>query len=232
MKIGILETGAPPAHLIPRFGTYGRMFHALLGPDHDYRAFDVQTGDWPGAPESSDAYIVTGSSAGVYETDPWIAELMEFLRAARGRTKLVGVCFGHQAMAQAFGGQVIKSPKGWGVGLHTYDVRHFAPWIDGARDISVAASHQDQVVEPPPGSRVIAASAFTPFGMLDYPGEGMVSIQLHPEFASEYAEALIESRRGSRYTDPQADAAIATLHTRPNDRRRVGEWISRFLALP
>ena len=220
MKIGVLETGAPPASLEGRFGTYGAMFRALLGPSHAYRDFDVQAGQWPDGPDDMDAFLITGSSAGVYETDPWIAQLMDFLRAARGKTRLVGVCFGHQAMAQAFGGRVIKSPRGWGIGLHTYDVRRHEPWMDDAAHISIAASHQDQVVQAPPGAAVIAASEFTPFGMLEYPGEGMASIQLHPEFAPEYAAALIETRRGSRYTDPQADAAIATLH-QPNDRLAV-----------
>ncbi|MEH6677799.1 glutamine amidotransferase-related protein [Phenylobacterium sp.] len=230
MKLGILKTGTPPAPLEAQFGGYPSMFQALLGPEaHDYVVFDAEAGELPATPEACEAYLVTGSSAGVYDPLPWIEDLSTFLRAARRRAGLVGVCFGHQIMAQAFGGQVIKSPKGWGVGLHTYEVTDPAAWMDRAAPIAVAASHQDQVVAPPPGARVVAASGFTPFGMLAYDDQPAISIQLHPEFEPAYAKALIEARRGSRYDDAQADQAVAS-YAAPNDALRVGGWIDAFLA--
>ena len=228
MKLAVLETGAPPQPLQARFGDYPQMFRDLLGEGFDWTSYDVQAGRWPTAPEDHDGYVITGSAAGVYEAEPWIGRLMDFLREARGRTRLVGVCFGHQAMAQAFGGRVIKSPKGWGIGLHAYQVKRREPWMDDAAQIAIPASHQDQVVEPPPGAEVIAASDFSPFGMLAWRDQPAISIQLHPEFAPAYAAALIENRRGTRYTDAQADAALATLRA-PNDGQRVGGWIRRFL---
>jgi len=231
LRLGILETGAPPESARERFGDYPSMFRDLLGPQaYAYTTFDVAGGTLPAAVEAADAYVVTGSSAGVYDPLPWIEPLKDFLRAARGRAPLIGVCFGHQVMAEAFGGKVIKSPKGWGVGLHRYDVLAQEPWMDGASDrIAVAASHQDQVVELPQGARVVAASDFTPFGMLAYDDQPAISIQLHPEFDPAYATALIETRRGSRYTEDQADAAVASYQA-PNDRQRVGRWIQDFLA--
>ena len=63
---------------------------------------------------------------------------------------------------------------------------------------------------------------------LAYGDQPAISIQLHPEFEPAYAKALIENRRGSRYTDAQADAAIAS-YDAPDDRSRVGGWIQRFL---
>ncbi len=227
MRLGILETGAPPKD-VDQFGDYPAMFRALFGQDaYDYATFDIQAGELPDSTDACAAYLITGSSAGVYDPLPWIEPLKDFLRAAKG-TPMVGVCFGHQIMAEAFGGKVIQSPKGWGVGLHRYEVRQPQPWMDAPR-FSIPASHQDQVVEAPPGARVIAANAFTPFGMLAYGDQPAISLQLHPEFEPAYARALIESRRGSRYTDAQADQAILSFE-QPDDRSRVGDWIQRFLA--
>lgn len=229
MKLGVLKTGQPPTALQPQFGGYPDMFRKLLGEDaYAWRDFDVNGGELPESVEACDAYIVTGSSCGVYDPEPWIEPMFAFLREAKGRAKLVGVCFGHQAMAQAFGGQVIKSPKGWGVGAHDYDVLKPQAWMEGAGAVRLPASHQDQVVELPPGAEVIAANGFTPMGALVWPDLKAISMQLHPEFEPDYAKALIEARRGSRYSDEEADAAIAT-YDAPDDRARVGTWIRRFL---
>jgi GMP synthase-like glutamine amidotransferase len=224
MDLAILETGTPPGPLIDRFGRYPAMFGRLLGGT--FASYDVAAGEWPAEVTSHSAYLITGSPAGVYEDDPWIGRLLTFLQLARGRARLVGICFGHQAMAQAFGGHVEKSAKGWGVGLHTYPVVRHEPWMDDAATVSVPASHQDQVVLKPPGAEVVASSLFTPYAGLAWRDQPAISFQFHPEFEPAYAQALI-AERYDRTPDP--DSPIASLD-RPNDNRRVGEWIERFLA--
>lgn len=228
MRLGILETGGPPPALALRFGDYPAMFERLLGPAFAYRTFDVAAGALPRRPEDCDGYVVTGSPAGVYDDLPWLGSLKAFLVEAKGRAALVGVCFGHQIMAEAFGGRVVKSPKGWGVGLHRYDVVERAPWMDDATSFAIPASHQDQVVEAPPGARLLAASAFTPYAMLTYADQPAISMQGHPEFEAAYAEALLLSRRGDALGEAETAAAVATLR-QPNDDARVGGWIRRFL---
>lgn len=225
MNVGILETGRPPGDLAKRFGDYPAMFAKLLGEDFDVTAFDVAAGEMPERPDAHSAYIVTGSATGVYEDHHWIEPLKAFLRNAKDSAKLVGVCFGHQIMAEAFGGKVAKSDKGWGVGLQTYRVTNRAAWMDGEDRVSIPVSHQDQIVVQPPCTRVLAASEFTPFGLLAYIDQPAISMQFHPEFTPDYAKALIELRR-DRLPDP--DAAIASLDA-PNDRERVAQWIRNFL---
>ena len=138
---------------------------------------------------------------------------------------MVGVCFGHQVMAEALGGHVEKSDKGWGAGLHRYEIVRREPWMDAADEIAAPASHQDQVVVQPPNTEIVAASAFTPFAALAWTDRPAITFQFHPEFTPEFAKALIEQRYD---IVPDPDAAIASLGA-PNDNARVGGWISRFL---
>ncbi len=227
-SIGILQTGAVPHHLVERHGPYDGMMRRMLGDHYAYRTYDVEAGELPVRPEDHGAYIITGSPAGVYDPLPWIEPLKAFIRGARGRAKLVGICFGHQIMAEALGGRVEKSPKGWGLGLHHYDVKASAPWMDDGGRVSVAASHQDQVVTAPEGATVLAASAFTPYAILSYAGGDAISFQFHPEFDRAFAEALVDLKRAS-FDDPSdVERTLATLDA-PSDAPRVAAWIRRFI---
>jgi GMP synthase-like glutamine amidotransferase len=228
LKVGILEAGSPPPPLQERFSSYGAMVQELLGPGHEFATFDVRNGELPPRADSCNAYVITGSASGVYDGDTWIATLEDFVRSASGGSAMVGICFGHQLMAEAFGGQVIKSPKGWGIGLHRYALRDRAAWMDGAGSIAVPASHQDQVVQLPADARVLGGSDFTPYGIVEYPRRRAMSLQSHPEFTPEYAAALIELRRASKYTPEEADRALESLRE-PNDRVRVAGWLDQFL---
>jgi GMP synthase-like glutamine amidotransferase len=224
MKVAILETGRPPAGLVERFGDYPAMFEHMLGPGFDLDRFDIAAGELPTHPSAYDAYLITGSPAGVYDPLPWIEPLKNFLRSAKER-KMVGVCFGHQVMAEAFGGKVEKSPKGWGIGLQRYAIDRVEPWMDEVATISVPASHQDQIVTQPPNTAVIASSPFAPFAALAWTDRPAISVQFHPEFDPNYAKALIEARREKM---PEPEDAIASLDE-ANDNGRVASWIRRFL---
>ena len=225
MTIGILETGQPPLALQARWGTYDGMVRAMLGYERTYRRYDVQAGELPAVPAECAAYVITGSSAAVYEELPWIPPFLAFLRKVRGQAKLLGICFGHQAMAQAFGGEVEKSPKGWGIGLHRYEIVEPPPGMREPRAFAIPAFHQDQVVTLPPGARVLAASAFTPFAAIGY-DDDTVSVQGHPEFSVAFSAALIKEEQ-ELYGALAAPALLSLLQ--PEDGARSADWLRQFI---
>ncbi len=226
-RIAILETGRPPKTLRPEHGDYADMFDRLLGDAFLTLRFDVAEGALPD-PSAFDGAIITGSAAGVYEDHAWLPPLFDWIRSAKGEMRLLGVCFGHQAMAQALGGRVEKSDKGWGVGLHRYDVVSTEPWMQPtAATVALPASHQDQVVVRPPEARVILSSDFAPLAGLAW-GDDAVSIQPHPEFSPEFAAALTAGRRDRMDFDVVEQALFSLMGH--NDRALVGGWVRRFLS--
>lgn len=232
MKLTIIETGLVPEPIRASFVDYPCMFRALVrasDPSFSFETVSVIKGESLPDPASLEAILITGSPAGVYDDEPWMAPLMDFIRAAAtAEVPQVGICFGHQAIAEALGGKVIKSPKGWGVGRHTYEVLA-CPGLateNCPKSVSIAVSHQDQVVTLPPGAEVIARSDFTPYAGLHYASTPALSFQCHPEFADAYSAALYTARK-DRLGDA-ADAALASL-TQPDDNNLMGEWITSFI---
>jgi GMP synthase-like glutamine amidotransferase len=233
MKVTILETGRPPGALAQIYPSYPEMFGALLnrvGESVSWSSIAVVDGALLPDPRDAGAVLITGSPAGVYDPLAWIESLRAFIRSAHAaRTPMVGVCFGHQIIADALGGVVRKSEKGWGVGRHTYEIVGAAPWMaDAPASLSLAASHQDQVITPPAGARTLARSAHTEHALLAWEDAPILTLQGHPEFTDRFSAALYGARRGSSLTDEQADAAIESL-AGPDDSLLAAGWMVRVL---
>ena len=220
MHIGILQTGHAADPVREARGDYDEMFRRLLG-GHGFRftTWNVVDGEFPDGPKAADGWLITGSRHGAYEDLPWIPPLEDLVRAIRASGRpLVGICFGHQIVAQALGGRVEKFQGGWSVGPQTYRI--------GDREYRVAAWHQDQVVELPPDARVIGKSDFCRYAALAY--EGILTVQPHPEFDAETVAGLIRHRGRGTVPDDLLESAAATLD-RPMDRAAMADQIAAFL---
>ncbi len=231
MKLGILKTDTVRAEWAPKFGQYPDMFIALLGqldPDIEFVVYDVESGQLPADPDEVDAYLITGSKASVYDDLPWIAPLKDFVRELhRRRKKLVGICFGHQLIADALGGKTEKSPRGWGVGLHRHRFNTAPQWHDQQdMDLHILVSHQDQVVTPAPGSKVLAGSEFCENAVCQI-GDHILTFQGHPEFVPEYSREIMAFRR-DKIGEKAYSQGVASL-INEHQGERVARWLLAFL---
>ena len=199
MRICILEADRPTLAQQTRFGSYADMFEAWLRPvlpeARFCRAF-VAGGEAPPDPGAVDAVLITGSRAGVHDGDAWIADLAAHLRALRQhRTPMLGVCFGHQLMAEAFGGTVARAPVGWTMGHHFHSPTAEGRRFFGNHDIGVMSCHQDQVTSAPPEADLLIASQQSPLGGFAYSFPAL-SVQFHPEFGPDYVQSLLDGGLG------------------------------------
>ena len=228
MLIGILETGRP-VDTLKEHGSYPEMFERLLGPqsrEFTFRTYAALDGEVPAEPHECDAWLITGSRHGAYERAPWMLATEELLRkAVKDDVPVVGICFGHQLLAQALGGKVVKSHKGWGFGLHDYALTE-GPAAN--RTMTVAALHQDQVVEVPEGGRVIGSSEFCPNAVIAY-GDTALTFQPHPEFDVPFLRGLSEHRLKGLAPDAVLEAAETTFQNKTADQPLVANWIAQFL---
>lgn len=223
MKIGILQTGHAPDTLVGETGDYPQMFERLLaGHDFDFATYDVEGGEMPADIHDCDGWLITGSRHGAYESHPWIAPLEALIRQIwAAKLPLVGICFGHQIIAQALGGRVEKFGGGWAVGPTEYE-------IEGEK-IILNAWHQDQVTALPPEARAVGSceSGHCSSAALVY-GDSIFTVQPHPEFAAPFVAGLIETRAKGVVPDPLLEAASARLGDTPTDGARMGARIAAF----
>ncbi|MBB3993565.1 GMP synthase (glutamine-hydrolyzing) [Sulfitobacter undariae] len=220
MKIGILRAGHSPDGMIEAMGNYDEMFVTLLaGNDFTFQTYSVVDGEFPASAQEADGWLITGSKHGAYEDHAWIPPLENLIRDINSADKpLIGVCFGHQIIAQALGGKVEKFKDGWSVGRTEYT-------LDG-KTVALNAWHQDQVTQLPTGARVVGSSDFCANAMLAY-GDNIWTVQPHPEFSPEFVDGLIKSRGIGVVPDAQlADAS--TKLDQPLDRTDIAAHMAQF----
>lgn len=233
MKIGILEAGLLRPQMASRFSPYPVMFQEFMSQAHrDFEFSSVSSvrGEVPASIHDCDGWLITGSRHGVYDDLEWMAPMKDFIRElAAAEVPLIGVCFGHQIIADALGGKVIKSDKGWGVGVHCYRVEQQHSWMpDHPPRTRIYAFHQDQVVTRPEQAEVFLSSEFCPYAGLSY-GKSIISVQGHPEFGEDYETALLEAYGGSVVPQPLADSALAEMRAGATaDTAMLANWFAEF----
>jgi len=226
-RLGILVCGHSPEEIVESHGSYGRLFQTFLGYDSfDYQIHLVVDNEFPASINAADAWLLTGSKHGVYEDHDWIKPLEQFVRDAYAADiPLVGICFGHQLLAQALGGKVEKFDGGWATGRMEYNMNES---VLGADDVALHAWHQDQVVGLPPEATVVGSNEFCQYAALAYGDGKALSLQPHPEFNDEFLGDLIKVR-GDSIPVKNRDHASNSMG-QPLSSDTIADTLRKFLA--
>jgi len=213
------------------FGDYIDMFAQVITQcDRDIvvQFFSVIDGDFPESIDVCDAYIASGSKASVNDDLPWVNALERFVwQLFLANKPFVGICFGHQMIAKALGGEVRYSDKGWGIGVAKTAVHTHKQWmLPNQSQVKLVVSHQEQVCQLPPETEVILGNNFCPYAMIQV-GDNFLGLQGHPEFSRAYCYALMHSRKDI-IAKKNFDLGLNSLPLSVDDQL-VMSWLLNFL---
>jgi GMP synthase (glutamine-hydrolysing) len=207
----IVVCGAPPEAVAAEHGRFGAWFRRLLA-EHPVEASEVDAvagGPLP-HPSGFAGLVLTGSPASVTEPEPWKQAAAELVReAARVGTPVLGVCFGHQLAAAAFGGAVVVNPLGWEVGTRAVELTQ-----EGRRDplfaglgprLRVNFSHRDVVdADTLPGDFRVLATNGKSAAQAFAAGDAIRCVQFHPEFSGPTMASYLRVRAPRLAADADA----------------------------
>ena len=224
MKVGILH--GP--------GTGRDKFRFLLqnmDAGMTFQVHEIGRGDFPASSHDCDAFIISGSTAGVYDDEAWISDLSSFIQTCeRERRKLVGICFGHQMIAHALGGLAEKSEKGWGLGRSEFRVLNHKAWMEPSLDrCTLYYTHQDQITRLPSEAELLGTSDFCPVNLFSI-GNRILGMQGHPEYSREHMVKVILKLKDQIPPKTYHDA-LDSLDKGPSDSDPVTQWIIQFIYL-
>ncbi|WP_235297127.1 type 1 glutamine amidotransferase [Portibacter marinus] len=216
MKVGLILCDHVHPDYVKQFGNYPTMFSDLF-PDYHLKIYDVTKLEFPNDIDECDAYMGTGSKFSVYDSHEWITETLKFVRQLYQAKKcFVGVCFSHQLIGQALGGEVTRNELGWSVGVHRFDPLGF----------NLLMMCQDHISSCPPQTKVIASTPKCPNAMIQV-GEHFLGVQAHPEFTKAYDRVLMENRV-DRMGQLTVEQGIQSLDI-PVHREEIKAYISAFI---
>ena len=222
MRIAILDVCQPEPEFAEH-GSIGEMVRDWLSPhlpEATFEILEIAGGDQFPTAASYDGYIVTGSEKGVYDEAPWMAPLRAFLLELKeAAIPVFGICFGHQIMADVFGGKAEKADKGFVIGAKDFE-------MNGA-SISAHAMHQDQVTKAPPRARIVASAPYCPVAALRYEFPAY-SVQFHPEYRRAFVAQALDVLDGVVGAPEDFVAGKATMNDAKVSEDLFGAEAARF----
>ena len=232
MKLGILNTDTVKPEFAAKHGEYPDMFAELfhlVDPDISLMTYEVVHGEYPSDIDEVDGYVITGSKLSVYDDIPWINDLKNFVRQLHSEEKkIIGICFGHQLVAEALGGKTGQAETGWCVGVHKNKFTDAAEDYGLTRsEFKIPSNHKDQVLELPPGGKLLARTETCPISAMGL-GDHILTFQGHPEFSEGYARALLDMRR-KIFGEMHYREAINSFKNETNNSQ-VASWILDFIS--
>lgn len=229
----IVHTGDPHADILEAEGDYAQMLRRAAGlSEQDVRIVPVFRDQHPGAPSEYSAALVTGSPANVTDHEEFGERTAAWLRdAAAAGLPIFGVCYGHQLLAHALGGEVDFNPAGRETGTGVLEVLPEGqrdPLLDGLpAEFDVQLQHMQTITRLPPGAISLARTALDK-NQLVRMGEKIISTQFHPEFTPAVPRADL-ARRGAEYGAEGLDVEALKAQVRPTPE--AASLVQRFLAL-
>ena len=244
-KIGVIEAGNVAEPLLEKHGTYSDMvltwIKTAFAPSNSLSVLIYKNETLPD-PSEADIWIISGSKHGVYENLPWINPLKNFIvKSYKNSIPMLGICFGHQIISEAMGGEVRKSKKGWGVGVQTYTISREVSWLKEIQENKKStplsfykgfAFHQDQVTKISENCTLIAGNDFCPYAMLSYGKDTqptILTIQSHPEFSKTYFKDLSILRSDNPIPSPLINSALKDIECEFYNKSLASSLISLLL---
>lgn len=232
LRIAVLLTNNDTSAFAAHFPNDGQKVVQLLQsvrPHWSFEVVSVKDGVFPSGPEAFDGYVITGSPASVNDDAlAWVGQLLSFIRAVDvARQPLIGLCFGHQAVARALGGQVARNAAGWGLGTAPTHWQAERLWMQPAQSTTtLMAAHNEQVFRMPEGAECLGGSDFCPIGSMQI-GQHIWTTQYHPEMPLVFMQALL-----GYLVDKLDNDTMARAHTSLQQAADVplfGQWMVQFI---
>ncbi|KAL5504984.1 hypothetical protein ACEPAH_7647 [Sanghuangporus vaninii] len=239
IKLALLLCDTPVPAVLSAKGTYLDVFRELLRlsypssrPENEQSplpfildGFDVVSAqEYPDLDKGEySGVLISGSKFSAYDNDPWIVQLVEWVKDVaerRREIKLIGICFGHQIIARALGGECVPNGGQWEVGTTEMELTEIGKEVfETDRPVlPIQQMHRDHVPTVPPSFHLLGSSPIAPVqGLVRFASSGSTSlsedaepkdiqiltVQGHPEFTSFIVNSIIDVREKNGAMSPE-----------------------------
>jgi len=233
LRIALLKCDTFIPHIKQQFGDVDAQFVKLLHlsslakvETDTYECKEMQFPDqknW----DKYNGFLISGSRDSANDKEEWVSTLKKnIVELDKQKKKILGVCFGHQAVAVALGGKVEGNPKGWQVSQHSFSFNKDLPSVSSKKEeVSLLCLNKEMVTELPAGFTVFGSNALCPIQGL-VKNNTIFTIQGHPEFTPDLIQALLLSRRG-KLPDDVIDRGVSRANN-PIDQKWLADLIITF----